>query len=1028
VTVVETVPRDGREVGVAHGRTMNRRFLGLAIGSALLIGATLPLPTMAKAPDSVFTKGGIFIVQLVDAPVVAYQGGKAGLAATAPAKGQKINPNSLKVSKYAEFLTKRQNAELRAAGGGRKLYSYVYSFNGFAAKLSAREANRLAADKHVLTVSPAEKRVADTSNTPDFLGLTAEGGIWEQLGGPANAGEGVIIGIIDSGIWPESLSFADRVKGGMPSNAPGAKLAYRQIPGWHGKCVPGEQFTASLCNQKLIGAQYFNAAQGGNAGINANNPWEFNSVRDYNGHGTHTASTAGGNFNTPTTGAASLFGEISGMAPRARIAAYKALWSSESADTASGSTPDLVAAIDQAVADGVDVINYSVSGSTTNFADPVEISFLFAADAGIFVATSAGNSGPAVSTVAHPSPWVTTVAAGTHNRDGRGSVTLGNGTTYNGASVASQAVSGPVVNAEDVALAGADLAAAALCFTAADNGGEAVLDPAKVAGKIVVCDRGVNARTNKSLAVQDAGGIGVILVNTSTNSINADFHFVPTVHLQADVRAAVKAYADTAGATATINQATIVYDAPAPFTAAFSSRGPLNAGGGDLLKPDVIAPGQDILAAVAPPGQHGQDFSLLSGTSMSSPHVAGLAALFMDLYPGWSPMAIKSALMTTGTDILDGPNTNPLVIFRQGAGHVNANGAMDPGLVFDSGFLDWLAFLCGTTAAVGQATCDQLEGLGFSLDASDFNGASVAIGDLAGIQTVTRTVTNVSDDTSTYEFSHTGLAGIDVEVSPASFTIDPGESATVEITFTRTSATLTQYVGGQLTWSDGDHDVRVPAVIRPVALAAPAEVQADPAGDSYDVGFGFDGAFSVSSRGLIPATTTDGSVADDPTDSFDTTDPTDNQGIATHDVVVGAGTTYARFSTFDASATAGSDLDLYVYRVGAGGALTLVGISGSGTSEEEVSFSNPTAATYRVFVHGFNAPGGSADYTLFTWVLGTADAGNMTATAPATAVTGETGTVELSFTGLTAGTKYLGQVVYVGGASTAPPTVIRVDP
>ena len=249
----------------------------------------------------------------------------------------------------------------------------------------------------------------------------------------------------------------------------------------------------------------------------------------------------------------------------------------------------------------------------------MEISFLFAADAGIFVAESAGNDGPTASTVAHPGPWTTTVAAGTHNRDGQGSVTLGNGTTYNGASIATKVGPAPLVNASAVGVAGANPANLALCFTAGDNGGTAVLDPAKVAGKIVVCERGVNARVNKSLAVQQAGGVGMILVNTSANSINADFHFVPTVHLPVDDRVAVETYAATAGATATINQSTIVFNAPAPFTASFSSRGPLRAGGGDLLKPDVIAPGQDILAAVAPPGQAGLSFNLLSGTSMSSP-------------------------------------------------------------------------------------------------------------------------------------------------------------------------------------------------------------------------------------------------------------------------------------------------------------------------------------------------------------------------------------------------------------------------
>src|SRR4029453_6631913 len=170
--------------------------------------------------------------------------------------------------------------------------------------------------------------------------------------------------------------------------------------------------------QKLIGAQRFNAAWGGDAGLQRARQWEFASPRDYNGHGTHTASTAGGNHAVPLTGPAAVFGQISGMAPRARIAVYKGLWSTHDAALASGFSSDLVAAVDQAVADGVDVINYSISGTLTNFLDPVEVAFLFAADAGVFVAASAGNSGPTTSTVAHPSPWITTVAAGTHNRNG----------------------------------------------------------------------------------------------------------------------------------------------------------------------------------------------------------------------------------------------------------------------------------------------------------------------------------------------------------------------------------------------------------------------------------------------------------------------------------------------------------------------------------------------------------------------------------------------------------------------------------
>ena len=263
------------------------------------------------------------------------------------------------------------------------------------------------------------------------------------------------------------------------------------------------------------------------------------------------------------------------MAPRARIAMYKALWSTQDGATASGFTSDLVAAIDQAVADGVDVINYSISGTTTNFLDPVEISFLFAADAGVFVAASAGNNGPTAGTVAHPSPWITTVAAGTHTRTGAGSVTLGNGVTVNGVSLATAVGPAPFIDSVNAGLPGADATAVSLCFTAADNGGKPALDPAKFAGKIVLCDRGVNARVAKSQAVKDAGGVGVVLVNVTPNTLNADFHFLPTVHVADTARAALKAYAATAGATARIAQSTILFNVPAPQTKAKLENKPL---------------------------------------------------------------------------------------------------------------------------------------------------------------------------------------------------------------------------------------------------------------------------------------------------------------------------------------------------------------------------------------------------------------------------------------------------------------------
>ena len=999
-------------------------MFSLVLVLAVVFTAVLPV----AAQPSLKSKGGIleespngvYIVQMLDNPVVAYNGGINGLKATKPKNGEKIDPNSPAVVNYVAYLDSKHNDAVSRAGG-QKLYDYRYSFNGFAAQMSLAEANKIAGMDGVLNVSPDSLQTMDTSSTPTFLGLTAPGGLWDQLGGPnggkngvGGAGDGIIIGVIDSGIWPESLSFSDRDANG--------KLVYQQISGFHGKCDSAEiiidgSWDANLCNKKLVAAQHFNAAWGGDAAIQDQRPWEFLSPRDYNSHGTHTSSTAGGNFGVQATGPASVFGTISGMAPRARVAMYKALWSTQDGSTASGFTADLVEAIDTAVADGVDVINYSISGTTTNFLDPVQVSYLFAADAGVFVAASAGNSGPTIGTVAHPGPWLTTVAAGTHNRNGEGSVTLGNGATYFGASVATAVGPVPLINAEDViATPVPDDPTTAFLESALCVSG--TLDPAKTAGKIVVCDRGVNARVDKSLAVQMAGGVGMILVNATANSLNADFHFVPTVHLQNTDRAAVKAYAATADATATINQATIVYNVAAPFTAAFSSRGPLTAGGGDLLKPDVIAPGQDILASVSP-AINGRDFDLLSGTSMSSPHVAGLAALLKDLHPNWTPMMIKSALMTSASDILDGPNTNPLVIFRQGAGHVRPNNAANPGLVYNSGFNDWLAFLCGTTNGVNPASCAALVGAGYSTDPSNLNVASIAIGDLPGVQTVTRKVTNVGGSSATYNVSLSGLAGVTAVVTPSSLTLGPGETKSYTVAFTRTTAALNAYVGGQLTWSDGVHSVRSPVVVRPVALGAPASVSSNGSPINYNVLFGYTGTFTATARGLVPATTFVSSVADDPGDSFTRGGP----GTVSFTVAVPAGATYTRFSLFNANVSPASDLDLYVFNA----ANQLVATSGGGTSDEEANLLNPAAGTYTVWVHGF-AVTGTANFTLFTWVLDSTDAGNMVVTAPAAATLGTSGTINLTFSGLTPGTKYLGSVAYSGVAGLPNPTIVRVNP
>jgi len=945
------------------------------------------------------SSNGVYIVQMSDMPVVAYEGDIKGLKATAPKNGQKIDPNNSNVVNYVTYLTSKHDKTL-ARVGGQKVYDYFYSFNGFAARLSLEQANKLSGVDGVLAVSADEEYTVDTSTTPNFLGLTAEGGLWDM----GYTGEDIIIGVVDSGIWPESLSFSDRT--GENGNATqDGKLDYQQIPGWHGKCTPGEDFPASDCNQKLIGAQYFNGSWGGNAGIDADRPWEFNSARDYNGHGTHTSSTAGGDNGVPAVVEGINLGTISGMAPRARIAMYKALWSTADASTASGFTGDLVAAIDQAVADGVDVINYSISGSLTSFDNSVSISFLFAARAGVFVASSAGNSGPGASTVAHNSPWQTTVAAGTHNRYYSGTVTLGNGSVYFGSSIDSRGA-GPA----ELVYAGD--AGDALCNPGA-------LDPNVVAGKIVVCDRGAIARVAKSYAVLLAGGIGMIHANTSAaQSINADLHYVPTVHVDNVAGDAIRTYAQTAGATATLTGG-VFESVEAPEVAAFSSRGPALAGAGDILKPDIMAPGVDVLAAVAPPGNGGRNFDFYSGTSMSSPHIAGIAALIKDAHPDWTPMMIKSALMTTASTMTNMGNSISGGYFDYGAGQVVPNSADDPGLVYNSGWNDWLAFLCGTSNAVSAGTCNILASFGYSLDPSDLNYPSISIGALAGVQTIKRKVTNVGP-AGTYNVSVDAPAGVDVIVDPPTLTLAKGQTKTYEVTFTTSgSATLNAYTFGSLTWSDGSHNVTSPIAIKPVALAAPASVSGTGDTISYDVTFGYTGSFTATARGLIPATLDPGTVDQDPDQTFSRTDPA---GTVAFPVTIAAGTTYARFSIFDADVTPGSDIDMYVYR-----GTALVGSSTTGTSTETVSLVDPLAGNYTVYIHGWGLTAPSSPFVLHTWLLDSTDAGNMTVSAPASATLGGTGTINLTFSGLNAGTKYLGSVAY-GGASGMPnPTIVSVN-
>lgn len=1001
----------------------------MALAPLMLAMATGASQTTAAPPDPVqnFKAGksraelkdnGVYIVRMADDPVAAYDGGIKGYRATRPGKNKKLNPNDPAVVAYSRYLTDKHDALLNKVRGGAKLYSYKFAYNGFAAKLTEAQANALRKEAGVLAVVKDELLQRDTVSTPEFLGLRDEDGLWDQLGGIDAAGEGIVVGIVDSGIWPENPSFSDRT--GSNSKGKSGKLDFRQLPGWHGKCTPGAYFTASDCNQKLIGAQWFNAGYGGDAGVLAALPYEFASARDADGHGSHTASTAAGNADMDVVINGSYVGQASGMAPRARVAAYKVCWGVGNDGGCFGS--DSMAAIDQAVIDGVDVINFSISGSRTSFLDQVEVAFLYAADAGVFVAASAGNSGPDASTVAHNSPWLTTVAAGTHDRGYEAFATIeGDPAEYEGVSLGAGAGPASLVYSANVGLAGEDSTEVTLCYPG-------TLDPALVSGKIVLCDRGVIARVDKSLAVAQAGGVGMILANTSPSSLNADFHSVPSLHVDTEVGDILRDYAITGEAVATISPGESV-PVDASHVAAFSSRGPALAGNGDLLKPDIMAPGVDIIAAISPYSGGGENYGTNSGTSMSSPHIAGLGALMKQLHPDWSPAMIKSAMMTSATQTTTGGDPIDVGPFGYGAGFVQPNAAADPGLVYDAGWDDWINFLCGM-GALSQGNCEALDAV--PIDASDLNYPSIAIGALAGAQTVTRTVTNVTSSTLNVSAVVDAPAGVDVAVTPATLEVDAGESATYEVTFTVTDAAAPYtWAFGALTWSAGEYNVRSPIALYPVAISAPNEIALDGTSGSasFPVIFGYAGDYSVAVSGLTAADAQEDSVADDPTDEFDTDDPASNQGYTSHDIEISAGVPLARFSTFNAYTSGDDDLDLFVYDADN----NLVGVSAAGSSDEEVTLTNPAPGIYTVYVHGWQTDlsvnNGVADYTLFVWLVSGADDGNLTATpSTATAAIAAEGQVDLSWSGLEENTKYLGVLSHQGnGGEEVGRTVVGVS-
>ncbi|MCU1551784.1 MAG: serine protease [Glaciihabitans sp.] len=578
------------------------------------------LAAKSRATNTTY-KAGQYIVRLKAQPASTYTGGLRGFGATKPSAGKQLNANTDAVKSYSAHLKSTQVA-LAGKFGFKALYNYTLAYNGFAAKLTAAQANALAKNSAVSTLTPSKLlkvQVAPSVTPPSDLSsikyLNIDTGVWDKNGGPANAGKGVVLGDIDTGIAPENPSFAGDpletastasttpaiIDGGGVDNvqfkkADGGTFSSTIIPD-----APG--WTSSDLSTKIIGAHFFvNGFGVGNLGSTAARG-EYVSPRDGAGHGSHTASTAAGDYGVDATVAGTDFGGISGVAPAAKISVYKVCWDGPALDESQDgcAESDMVAAIDQAVRDGVDVLNFSIGGgaAVTTFS-PTDEAFYNAASAGIFVAAAGGNAGPDSSTLDNASPWETTVAASTIPSY-EATATLGNGAKYAGASntvgfgtltpVPDNSV---LVDAKTHTAGGSTSTISALC-------GPNSLDDATVTGKVVLCDRGTYDRVAKSAEVLRAGGIGMILVNVvgGANDVDLDQHSVPTIHVSNAFNAALHAYAATATPTVSFSAGnTSPIQTPVPQIAGFSSRGPVQADGSDILKPDVAAPGVAILAAV----------------------------------------------------------------------------------------------------------------------------------------------------------------------------------------------------------------------------------------------------------------------------------------------------------------------------------------------------------------------------------------------------------------------------------------------
>ncbi|KAK4480228.1 hypothetical protein RD792_013290, partial [Penstemon davidsonii] len=662
------------------------------------------------------------------------------------------------------------------------LYSYKRSFNGFVAKLTEDEKQKIASLEGVVSVFPSTKKQLHTTRSWDFMGFP----IQAQR---SNIESDIIVGMLDTGIWPESFSFNDKGLGPPPTK-------------WKGSCQSSSNFT---CNNKIIGAKYYHSE----GPISAP---DFPSPRDSEGHGSHTASTAAGGLVYGTNMYGLGLGTARGGVVSGRIAVYKICWSDGCSDA------DILAAFDDAIADGVDIISLSVGGffPSDYFDDPIAIGAFHAMKNGILTSNSAGNSGPDAESIVNFSPWSLSVAASTIDRKFLSEVQLGNNKTYEGVSINTFLLKNdnyPLVYGGDVPNTAAGFDGSTSRYCQPDS-----LDPKLVNGTILLCD-GLNDATPAA----DAGAIGTIMQDNGFKDFAFSFP-ISASYLGSDDGAKVYDYVNkTSTPTATISKSVEANETLAPFVVSFSSRGP-NPITRDILKPDLTAPGVDILAAwseattVTGLSEDNRvvPYNIISGTSMSCPHASGAAAYVKSFNPTWSPAAIKSALMTTAFPLSVKTNTD--AEFAYGSGHIDPVRAKSPGLVYDISEADYVSFLCGQ--GYNNKNLQLVTGDNTTCTASknstvyDLNYPSFALSGPASTvvnRLFHRIVTNVGSSSSTYKAIVVAPSGLSIQVQPSTLSFQSiGERQTFVVTV---SALVSDAVlSGSLVWTDGVYQVRSPIV------------------------------------------------------------------------------------------------------------------------------------------------------------------------------------------------------------------------